>query len=66
MLPAPERDTAVFGPRQWFIPIEDDASRPMFTTKEDAEAAIRLAYSYAQRERAEISEKLTELARDLT
>jgi len=34
------RDTAAFGPRQWHVV---DLSGPMFSTREDAEDALRLA-----------------------
>lgn len=36
----PKRDTAVFGPRQWYF---SEYNSHQFTTQEDAEAARRLA-----------------------
>ena len=55
LLPEPERDTACFSDKQWFV--EGYA----FSTKEDAEAAIKLAYKHATTVREEWGARLATL-----
>ncbi len=50
-----KRDTAVFGLRQWYI---EDIPGPMFTTREDAEAALVVGVGFEERERTRIWESI--------
>ena len=52
-----KRDTACFSPRQWFI---EGYEGPMFSTKEDAEQAIRFAYDHEMRMREELRKDVQE------
>lgn len=48
-------DTAVFGPRRWYV---DGYARHQFSTKEDADAAIALAGQIASNERGELASQV--------
>jgi hypothetical protein len=52
-----KRDTAVFGPRQWYV---DGYEMHWFTTREDAVTAVALAGQYAEHKVNELADKIRE------
>lgn len=54
MTPDIKRDTAAFGPRQWFI----EGHPQMFTTEDDARLALDLALAYAKQQLRDVVEKI--------
>jgi hypothetical protein len=56
-MPEIKRDTASFGPRQFFV---EGYNGPMFTTREDAEAALTLGNRLAIRYCRELKDIIQE------
>jgi hypothetical protein len=57
-----KRDTACFSPRQWYIKgICNQANTPMFSTREDAVAALQLAGMAMMKAREELADKIRDV-----
>jgi len=56
-------DTAVFGPHRWMIRGSSDRiiSEAQFTSKHDAEMAIRVGYAIGEEARRELARKVMEV-----
>jgi len=54
-----KRDTAIFGPQQWRVEIDDEQF--FFSSKEDVESATRLAWKAESIARSELSGKIKEV-----